>query len=159
MSTILAPSAPVRARPPQPGTLEILAVPPADAARIGRLIGSARFAIGAAAVAVVVDAMAALPAAAVARIRGLARRHPGRLAVVVDRMDDAGCEYVVFDARRRWLLEAGVAADVFIPAISAFGEGIVSGPDRLDWYRGPTLAYWLAGVHARSAAGRREDVR
>jgi hypothetical protein len=140
--------------PDVPGATRWLVLPPADATRIARRVGDAlRPAVSGASI-VVVDAMARPSVAALAGIRAFLDRHPGACAVVVDRMDDAGCEYVVFDAQRAGLIAAGISPDLFVPAISSTGEGIVSGPDRIDWYRGPTLGQWLGSLPPRPAARR-----
>jgi hypothetical protein len=135
-------------------SLRWLALPPADAARIARWIDASARAAAPGASIVVVDAMARLSVPALDGIRAFLARHPAASAIVVDRMDDAGCEYVVFDAQRARLIAAGIAAQLFVPAISSTGEGLVSGPDRIDWHRGPTLAQWLGSLPPRSAARR-----
>ena len=145
----------VAAREPRvaSGAPRWLAPAPADATRVARwLAGSASPAACGAAV-VVVGATARLSVEVLAGIRAFLQRHPGPCAVVVDRMDDAGCEYVVFDAQRARLAAAGIVADLIVPAISSTGEGIVSGADRIDWHRGPTLGQWLGSLPP--PAGRR----
>ena len=127
------------------------ASPPADAARIARWIDASALPPASGASIVVVDALTKLSAPALEALRAFLDRHPGASAVVVDRMDDAGCEYVVFDALRARLVAAGLVADRFVPAISATGEGIASGADRIDWYRGPTLREWLASLSPQPA--------
>ena len=99
-----------------------------------------------------VSATAALRDADLSALRVLAARHPGRFAVVVDQMDDVGCEYVVFDAIRRRLLEAGIAPDLLRPVIVSSGEGVVGGVDRIDWHSGPTLVEWIEALHVRLAS-------
>ena len=140
--------------PQAPEALRWLALPPADAARIARWVDASVRPAARDASIVVVEAMARLSVAALDGIRAFLGRHPGASAVVVDRMDDAGCEYGVFDARRRRLTDAGVSPDLFIPALSSTGEGIASGPDRIDWHRGPTLAEWLASLAMRPSLQR-----
>ncbi len=137
-----------------PQALRWLALPPADAARIARWVDASVRPAARDASIVVVDAMARPSVPALDGIRAFLGRRPGASAIVVDRMDDAGCEYVVFDAQRARLIAAGIAADVFVPAISATGEGIVSGADRIDWHRGPTLEQWLGSLPPRPAARR-----
>ena len=138
--------------PSTSGALQLLALPPADATQITRRIAALRLPIIRAASIVVVDAMAKPSVTALAGIRAFLVRHPGASAIVVDRMDDAGCEYVVFDALRTRLTAAGISPELFVPAISSVGEGVVSGPDRVDWYRGPTLAQWLESLQVRPNA-------
>lgn len=99
-----------------------------------------------------VSATAALRDADLSALRVLAARHPGRFAVVVDRMDDVGCEYVVFDAIRRRLLEAGIGPDLLRPVIVSSGEGVVGGVDRIDWHSGPTLVAWIDALRVRFAS-------
>lgn len=140
--------------PQAPGVLRWLALPPADAARIARWVDASVRPAAPVASIVVVDAMSKLSAPALDGIRAFLGRHPGASAVVVDRMDDAGCEYGVFDAQRARLIAAGIAADLFVPATSSTGEGLVSGPDRIDWYRGPTRGQWLGSLPTPCAAGR-----
>jgi hypothetical protein len=143
-----------RGSPQADGALRWLALPPADAARIARWVDASVQPVAPVAAIVVVDALSRLPAAALDGIRAFLGRHPGASAVVVDRMDDAGCEYGVFDAQRARLTAAGIAADLFVPATSSTGEGLVSGPDRIDWYRGPTLGQWLGSLPTPGVAGR-----
>ena len=137
-----------RTSPDAHGALRWFAVVPADPARIARWIDAGRTRRASAASIVVVDAIAKLSMPALAGIRSVLGRPAGAAVVVVDRLDDAGCEYSVFDARCRALTEAGMSPDLFIPVLSSTGEGLVSGPDRIDWHRGPTLAAWLDSLSA-----------
>jgi sulfate adenylyltransferase subunit 1 (EFTu-like GTPase family) len=159
MDVIAEPSVAIRETPRAPGSLRFLAVPPADAREIAQRLEPGHPPAATAASIVVVAATATLSVSALAEIREFMRRHPGALTLVVDRMDDAGCEYGVFDAQRQRLLANGITPDLFIPAISSTGEGIVSGPDRVDWYRGPTLMQWLGCPEARPAADRSKGSR
>ena len=148
------PSGAIHVPPETPRAIRWFAVAPADVTRVVRWIEPVQPTCASGLSIVVVDAMATLPVPALAGIRAFLGRHSGPSAVVVDRMDDAGCEYGVFDARRRRLTDAGVSPDLFIPALSSTGEGIASGPDRIDWHRGPTLAEWLASLAMRPSLQR-----
>ena len=91
----------------------------------------------------VVNAIAPPATSELADLLFVTRRQRGRVALVVDGMDQAGCEYVVFKAARERYQASGIHTDIVIPVIANSGEGICSGPDRIDWYSGPTLEQWL----------------
>lgn len=78
-------------------------------------------------------------------------RQRGRVALLIDGMDQAGCEYVVFKAAAERYQALGIHADIIIPTITSTGEGISSGPDRIDWYDGPTLEQWLYATASRES--------
>lgn len=100
----------------------------------------------------VVEALAPIDSHTLGSLRSLSTRHRGQFALLVDRMDLAGCEYVVFKSAIERYRAAGIKPDVAIPAISASGEGICFAADRIDWYSGPTLQHWLGGLCAQTSS-------
>ena len=99
----------------------------------------------------IIDALSPLDHGRLADLKRTARQYPGRFAIVIDGMDKAGCEYVVFKAAVERCQAAGIDADIIIPAITSSGEGIFAGPDRIDWYSGPTLEQWLSVTGSRES--------
>jgi len=92
----------------------------------------------------VVDAIAPPGGARLSEMAKAASVHQGRFALVIDGMDRAGCEYVVFKSVLERCQSAGIFADLVIPVIASTGEGLSFVMDRIDWYQGPTLQQWLA---------------
>ena len=99
----------------------------------------------------IIDALTPLDHRRLADLKRAAHQYPGRFPIVIEGMDKGGCEYVVFRAALERCRAAGIDADIIIPAITSSGEGFFAGPDRIDWYGGPTLAQWLSAMASREA--------
>ncbi|MFM8547212.1 MAG: hypothetical protein ACKODB_06335 [Betaproteobacteria bacterium] len=100
----------------------------------------------------VVHALAPIDSRHLESLRALFQRQRGRFALLVDRMDLAGCEYVVFKSAIKRYRAAGIEPDIAIPVISSSGEGLCLTADRIDWYSGPTLQHWLGGLSAQASS-------
>ena len=105
---------------------------------IGAMVHEAR---GASLALVVFDVT--VPAQVQAARCQLAARQAGipRLIAVANKMDLAGYEYDVFKAASRVFLRGWHGAPPpFVPVSARYGDLLLHPGDRIDWYRGPTLA-------------------